>query len=134
MVKRNKEIIVCSMLSFYFLLFLISSKEFFYRVSDVCIALETLFYMIYIYQDVKTFRPLAKACYAGIFSLVSINVITAFPIMFIKFYNQDKSAEEIDNIIMLSRSKYLNDYSLPFIAVSVVLVCTLLYKRLNNDR
>jgi len=125
----RKELIIALLPVFYILGWTLSFQElFYYRVSEVLFSLEALFFVLYVYQDVKKFSIYPKICYATILSACILDVFSAFRICSIKFSNPNKTAYDIDVILANDYTNYITQYSKPFIIFTVIILVILVLK------
>lgn len=125
----RKEVIVMLLLGYYLFGRLLSNYElFYYQASEVLYSLEALFFAFYIYPDAKKFKSVPKLCYAIITSLFVLNLLTSVRICSLKYYNSDKSASEIDEILAKDYSNYITEYTQPFIIFAIVILIILVLK------
>ena len=103
-------------------------EGFYYRASDVIIALDSLFFIFYSYTDAKKFPKLPKICYAIIASLFFVNLFSSVRICSLKFSHSEKSASEIDVILANDYSNYITQYTQPFIIFAVIILFILVAK------
>lgn len=126
---QRKQITMVAFLLFIALSLILSKFElFYYRASDVIIALDSLFFIFYSYTDAKKFPTLPKICYAIITALFFVNLLTSVRVCSLKFNNSDKSASEIDVILANDYSNYITQYTQPFIIFAIIILFILVVK------
>lgn len=126
---QKKELIIAFLPIFYILGWTLSFTEiFYYRVSEVLFSLEALFFIFYVYQDVKKFSIYPKICYATILSACVLDTFSALRICSIKFRNPTLKAYEIDVIIANDYANYITQYSRPFIIFTAIIFFILVLK------
>lgn len=131
---KRKQITMISFLIFIMISKILSNYElFYYRASDVIIALDSLFFIIYAFTDAKKWPLYPKLAYGIISSLMFVNLFSAVRICSLKYYNTDKSASEIDVILANDYSNYITQYTQPFIIFAVIILFILVVKLKRNQ-
>jgi len=126
---QRKQITMVAFMLFIGLSYILSMFElFYYRVSDVLISLDSLFFILYSYTDVKKFPIIPKLAYGILSSLFLLNLFSSIRICSIKYNNLDKSALEIDVILANDYSNYITQYSHPLIIFAIIIFAILVVK------
>jgi len=124
----KKEFLIGCILITDFLLLCISSidlefwNKFYWRVSDVTMTSETLFFLMYIGLDINKMTSVWKCVYATILSFTLVNFISAVNIVILKLYLWDYCYVYVEEKITSLHSNYINDYAKPLIIFAVALI------------